>query len=102
MLVKKILKTSLLSLAVAATTSAFAYDLSSMSWSEIQTQAKKEGKVNFAVWYLQPGWREFVKGFEADYGIKVRIPEGTLDGNRNKLIAESNLKQGKMDLVAFG
>lgn len=102
MLVKKLLGTSLLTLAAVATTSAFAYDVAKMSWTEIQAQAKKEGKVNFAVWYLQPGWREFVKEFETDYGIKVRIPEGTLDGNRNKLIAESKQKQGKMDLVAIG
>lgn len=98
----KVLKTSLVSMAVAATTSVLAYDVSSMSWSEIEAQAKKEGKVNFAVWYLQPGWREFVKDFESEYGIKVRIPEGTADGNRNKLIAESKLEKGKMDLVALG
>lgn len=61
MLVKKVLKTSLLSLAAVIATSAFAYDVTKMSWTEIQAQAKKEGKVNFAVWYLQPGWREFVK-----------------------------------------
>ncbi|EGV06156.1 hypothetical protein HMPREF9952_1761 [Haemophilus pittmaniae HK 85] len=50
--------------------------------------AKKEGKLTVSVWYLQPQFRNFVKEFESQYGIKVKVPEGTLDGNINKLIAE--------------
>lgn len=81
---------------------ASAYDVTTMSWDEIEKQAKEEGKVTFAVWYLQPAWREYVKAFEQETGIKVRIPEGTLDGNVRKLIAESGRKEGKMDVVAIG
>ncbi|MGF1695794.1 extracellular solute-binding protein [Vibrio lamellibrachiae] len=82
--------------------SANAYDIDAMSWQEIQVQAKEEGQITFSVWYLQPAWREFVKSFEEDTGIKVRIPEGSHDGNRNKLQAESRRNSGSMDVVALG
>ncbi len=85
---------------LALSTPAHADSLSGKSWQEIEVLAKKEGEVIFSVWYLQPAWRTFVKDFEQQYGIKVRIPEGTLDGNVNKLIAEKNLAPGKMDLIA--
>lgn len=75
-------------------------DLSSKNWDEVVAQAKKEGSVTFNVWYLQPQWRTFVKAFEDEYGIKVRIPEGTLDGNVNKLLAEAKNPKGKIDLIA--
>ncbi|MDP2572188.1 extracellular solute-binding protein [Vibrio penaeicida] len=96
------LKALLAGMLACVATSASAYDVTKMTWKEIEDQAKKEGTVSFAVWYLQPGWREFVKGFEDQYGIKVRIPEGTLDGNRNKLIAESKREKGKLDVIALG
>ena len=76
-------------------------DLSGKSWSEIEELAKKEGKLTVSVWYLQPQFRNFVKEFENQYGIKVKVPEGTLDGNINKLIAEKNLETGKMDVVVL-
>lgn len=55
-----------------------------------------------SIWYLQPQFRTFVKSFENKYGIKVRIPEGTAEGNINKLLAEQKLAKGKMDVVAIG
>lgn len=82
--------------------SSMAYDIEKMSWSEIEQQAAKEGEVTFSVWYLQPAWRKFVASFEQQTGIKVKIPEGTLDGNRNKLLAESRRDKGSMDVVALG
>ncbi|HII3714114.1 TPA: extracellular solute-binding protein [Pasteurella multocida] len=82
--------------------SAIAEDLSQKSWQEIEAQAKKEGQVVVSIWYLQPQLRTFMQAFEQQYGIKVRIPEGTADGNINKLLAEKNLKKGKMDVVAIG
>lgn len=81
---------------------AFAQDLSQKSWAEIEAQAKQEGQVVVSIWYLQPQFRAFVKQFEEEYGIKVRIPEGTHEGNVNKLIAEKSLEKGKMDVVAIG
>ncbi len=71
------------------------------SWDDVVAQAKKEGTVTFNVWYLQPRWRTFIKQFETQYGIKVVIPEGTLDGNVNKLLAESGLKKGKIDVIGL-
>ena len=79
-----------------------AYEIDNMSWEQIEAQAQEEGQVTFAVWYLQPAWREFVQSFEKETGIKVRIPEGSHDGNRNKLQAESRRNQGTMDVVALG
>ncbi|MGF1699438.1 extracellular solute-binding protein [Photobacterium makurazakiensis] len=98
---KAALGTTLTVLATASF-SALAYDVNDMSWGEIEAQAKKEGNITFAVWYLQPQWREFVKDFEQDTGIKVRIPEGTHDGNRNKLMAESRRDKGSIDVLAIG
>lgn len=74
---------------------------SDKNWDDIMAQAKKEGSITFSVWYLQPQWRDFVKKFEQQYGIKVRIPEGTLDGNINKLLAESKRSKGKIDVIAL-
>ncbi|MDO4698049.1 MAG: extracellular solute-binding protein [Pasteurellaceae bacterium] len=92
---------SLTAIAALAST-AFANDLSQKPWAEIEAQAKKEGQVVVSIWYLQPQFRTFVKQFESQYGIKVRIPEGTADGNINKLLAEKKLEKGKMDVVAIG
>lgn len=80
------------SLALAATTG---------NQQTVIAQAKKEGSVTFNVWYLQPQWRSFVKGFEQQYGIKVRIPEGNIDGNMNKLLAEARKERGKIDVIAL-
>lgn len=101
---KKIAKLFAISAACSALfySSAFAQDLSQKSWAEIEAQAKQEGQVVVSIWYLQPQFRTFVKQFEDQYGIKVRIPEGTHEGNVNKLIAEKNLEKGKMDVVAVG
>ncbi|MGE9527119.1 extracellular solute-binding protein, partial [Escherichia coli] len=42
-----------------------------------------------------------VKDFEQQYGVKVRIPEGNIDGNVNKLLAEAGKKKGKIDVIAL-
>lgn len=87
--------------ALTLSTVSQADSLNGKLWSDIENLARQEGEVTFSVWYLQPAWRTFVKDFENQYHIKVRIPEGTLDGNVNKLIAEKNLMPGKMDVVAI-
>ncbi|MBD9552952.1 extracellular solute-binding protein [Pantoea sp. PNT01] len=75
--------------------------LSEMTWSEVVSRAKNEATVNFNVWYLKPQWRSFVKEFEQEYGIKVIIPESTVDGNLNKILAEKSKKTGKLDVIGF-
>ncbi len=60
----------------AIQTPAKAKDLSQMNWEEIVAQAKAEGKINWFHWYFQDRFREQVKTFEAEYGIKVSIPDG--------------------------
>ncbi|MDP8161659.1 extracellular solute-binding protein [Pasteurella skyensis] len=99
---KKFVKLSLISTAIALSLNVNATDLSSKSWSDIEQLAKKEGRVTFSVWYLQPQWRIFIKDFEKKYGIKVKIPEGSLNGNLNKLMAERDRTKGKMDVIAIG
>lgn len=64
-------------------------------------QAQEEGSVIFSVWYLQPKWREFVSEFENKYDVKVHIPEGSLDGTFNKLLAEQKREKGRMDVIAL-
>ncbi|MEF1285901.1 ABC transporter substrate-binding protein [Vibrio sp. M250220] len=64
-------------------------------------QAQDEGSVIFSVWYLQPKWREFVREFEDKYDVKVRIPEGSMDGTFNKLLAEQKREKGRMDVIAL-
>ncbi len=82
--------------------SAFAQDLSDMSWDDIVTQAKAEGEVTWYVWYLQDDLRRAVRAFEEEYGIRVRIPEGTMAGNADKLFAESGRSVGDIDVFAWG
>ncbi len=78
------------------------YDLKSMSWDEIVEQAQKEGSVTWFHWYLQPAFREFVKTFEDMYGIEVIIPDGSLEANKNKLIAEKDRETGDIDIISLG
>lgn len=73
-----------------------------MSWDEIVAQAQEEGEVVWYHWYLQDRFREIVEGFEAEYGIDVTIPDGALDGNVNKLLAERNRATGDIDVLSTG
>lgn len=82
--------------------SAASADLSGKSWDDIIAQAKEEGEVSWFVWYYQPQFREISKKFEEKYGIKVIIPEGSLDGNMNKAMAERKRKKGDIDVLALG
>jgi putative spermidine/putrescine transport system substrate-binding protein len=101
---KKALKTALCAAVVLAMSlsPAAASDMASMSWDDIVSQAKKEGKVNWFVWYLKDELRAAMKGFEKKYGIKVIIPEGTESANRDKLQAEKERKTGDIDVMALG
>ncbi|MEP3276869.1 MAG: extracellular solute-binding protein [Stappiaceae bacterium] len=92
---------SIAALAISAT-GAFADDLSQKSWDEIVAQAKNEGELTWTVWYLTDDLRAAVKPFEEEYGIKVNIPDGTVDANRNKLLAEASRETGDFDVFALG
>ncbi len=82
--------------------SAQAAELNSMSWDDIVVQAKAEGELNWFQWYLQPAMREAVRPFEEQFGIKVIIPDGTLDANQSKLLAERRRETGDIDLISLG
>ena len=77
-------------------------DFSAMSWDEIVAQAQEEGEVVWYVWYFQPAYREFVQPFTEATGIEVIIPEGTHDGNFEKMLAESGREEGDIDVIALG
>lgn len=94
-------KTAVVMLASFSLSAAAATDVSEMKWADVAAMAKKEGTVNFNVWFLKPQWRSFVKRFEDEYGVRVVIPESTIDGNLNKLLAEKNKESGKLDVVGF-
>lgn len=79
-----------------------AEDISAMSWPQIVAQAKKEGQVTWFNWFFQPRFREQVKAFEAKYGIKVTIPDGTdPNANLSKMLAEKGRAKGDIDVLAM-
>jgi len=86
---------------IASTQIATAGDLSAMSWDKIVAQAKQEGKLTWNVWYLQDDLRRVVKAFESEYGIAVTLPDGTMDGNSEKLLAEKGRDKGDIDVFAW-
>lgn len=86
----------------AIQTEANAKDLSQMSWDEIVAQAKQEGQINWFHWYFQDRFREQVKAFEAEYGIKVTIPDGDSKANMDKMLAERGRPQGDIDAISLG
>ena len=77
-------------------------DLAGKSWDEIVAQARTEGEVTWYVWHLQDALREAVKPFEAEYGIKVTIAEGTIGGHFDKVLADRMRKTGDVDVHALG
>ena len=83
-------------------TAAFAQDLSTMTWDDIVAQAKQEGELTWYVWYLRDDFRRVVQSFEDEYGISVTIPEGTADGNSQKMLAERDRETGDIDVFAWG
>lgn len=100
-------KVALLMLATALpmailNTTADAKDLSQMNWEEIVAQAKTEGQVNWFHWYFQDRFREQVKAFEAEYGIKVTIPDGDSKANMDKMLAERGRPEGDIDAISLG
>lgn len=89
--------------AIALTVStAMAADLKGLTWDQIVAQAKEEGELTWFVWHLTDDLRGFVKPFEEEYGIKITIPEGTADGNADKLMAEKSRETGDIDVFAWG
>ncbi|WP_421846499.1 extracellular solute-binding protein [Marinomonas sp.] len=99
------MKALLLSLTLASVSilpAANAADLSSMSWEQVVSQAKSEGKVVWYNWFLQNDFRQQVKSFEDTYGIEVVIPEGSHDANLQKFLANSNRKNGDIDVLSLG
>jgi len=87
--------------AVALALPAHAQELNSMSWDQIVAQAKKEGQVTWFQWYFQDRFREQVKAFETETGIKVVIPDGSHDANLNKLLAEKDRSDGDIDVLSL-
>ncbi|QCJ00946.1 extracellular solute-binding protein [Agrobacterium larrymoorei] len=79
---------------------AHADDLKSMSWDQIVAQAKKEGEVRWFNWFNQARFREEVKAFETEYGIRVTIPDGDSKANINKFLAEKDRPQGDIDVFS--
>lgn len=84
------------------TAPAAAKDLSQMNWEEIVTEAKQEGQINWFHWYFQDRFREQVKAFEAQYGIKVTIPDGDGKANMDKMLAERGRTEGDIDVISLG
>jgi putative spermidine/putrescine transport system substrate-binding protein len=89
--------------AAAGFSSAHADDLLSKKWDDIVAQAKQEGELNWYVWYNLPEYREYVKSFEKEYGIKVNLPEVSSAADaQKKLLAEAGRATGDIDVLAMG
>ena len=80
---------------------ALAQDLSAMSWDDIVAQAKEEGELTWFQWYFQDRFREQVKAFEAEYGIRVAIPDGDANANFSKFLAEKDRSEGDIDVLSI-
>ncbi|MBD9525099.1 extracellular solute-binding protein [Ensifer sp. ENS02] len=87
--------------AIAMAVPVHAQELKSMSWDQIVAQAKKEGEITWFHWYFQDRFREQVKAFEAETGIKVKIPDGSNDSNFNKMLAEKDRAEGDIDVLSL-
>lgn len=90
-----------LTVAMLPLSTAQAQDLASKSWDEIVAQAKSEGELTWFHWYFQDRFREEVKVFEAEYGIKVTIPDGENAANFNKFLAEKDRPEGDIDVLSI-
>lgn len=78
-----------------------AQDFSHMRWKDIVKQAKSEGSVVWYQWFRQSRFRQDVKLFEKQYGIRVIVADGTHNGNFNKFLAERNRSHGSMDVLSL-
>jgi len=63
-------------------------DLLSMSWDEIEEQAKKEGELTFAVWSNEAEWNQATEVFTKEYGIKVKTLVGEKTTVMDKVLTE--------------
>lgn len=87
---------------VASAGVALAGSLEGKSWDEITAQAKSEGELTWFVWYFQDEFRDVASEFTKQTGIKVIVPEGTDNANKDKLLAERVRETGDIDVIAFG
>lgn len=97
-MLKKIAALSVAALALALPVQA--QDLKSLSWDQLVAQAKQEGQLTWFHWYAQDRFREQVKAFETEYGIKVTIPDGDAKANINKFLAEKDRTEGDIDVLS--
>lgn len=98
-MLKTIVAASLAALMIPA--AAHAQDLTTMTWDEIVAQAKEEGELSWFQWYFQDRFREEVKAFETEYGIKVTIADGAYDANFQKFLAEKDRPEGDIDVLSL-
>ncbi len=95
-------KTLLAALLSTTTFSSFAYDVNTMTWDEIEAQAKRRRLSDFLC-LVPTTWLEKSSSKALKQKLASRfVSEGTHDGNRNKLQAESRRDKGSMDVVALG
>jgi putative spermidine/putrescine transport system substrate-binding protein len=99
---RKLIASAAIAVVATAAQAADPNGILSKSWDEIVAQAKEEGQVNWFVWYFQPRYREIAKAFTDEYGIEVMIPEGTHEGNIEKMLAERARDTGDIDVLALG
>jgi putative spermidine/putrescine transport system substrate-binding protein len=77
-------------------------DYLSMTWDQINAEAKAEGSLVFYTWWGGEHWIEAGREFENRYGIKTTVVVGDATANANKVIAEGNQRAGTIDAIMIG
>jgi putative spermidine/putrescine transport system substrate-binding protein len=75
-------------------------DYLTMSWDQIEQEAKAEGELVFYMWWGEEYWKTAGQKFQDKYGIKTSVVIG--DNNVDKLLAEKDNEVGTIDAQAFG
>jgi putative spermidine/putrescine transport system substrate-binding protein len=66
-------------------------------WDQLEAKAKTQGEINLYTFKYKQYFIEAAKGFEAKYGIKVNVVEGSGEATLQKVMAEKGT-QGTVDV----
>ena len=74
-------------------------DLFSMSWEEIESQAKEEGLLSLWIWSSESEYKQLAEQFEEEYGVKVSFMISDKNTALNKVLVEKDGEVGSIDCM---
>lgn len=74
-------------------------DLLSMSWEEIEKQAKEEGLLSLWIWSNESEYKQLAEQFEEEYGVKVSFMISDKNTALNKVLVEKDGAVGSIDCM---